>query len=115
LKGSALTVTDEFLRSMDGAAAFNALVERYELKGEAQKAVTLSKINALSFTEGGNPGITFDKAEEYRRQIKERFGENLDDAYMLSQFINKIPIHTKMARSTCCGWENSTMWNSRGS
>ena len=91
LKGAAASLIEKFRLNKDGAGAFKALTDKYELKGETQKALLMSEFSLLNFSENGDPGETFEAAEELARKIKHRFDMEIDESMLLTHLINKIP------------------------
>ncbi|EWM19899.1 hypothetical protein Naga_103347g1 [Nannochloropsis gaditana] len=71
--------------------AFKALTDKYELRGETQKALLMSEFSHLKFDENGDPSETFEAAEELARKMKSRFDMEINDSILLTHLINKIP------------------------
>src|SRR6056297_2485951 len=91
LKGAAANLIETFRPNKDGAGAFKALTDKYELRGETQKALLMSEFSQLNFDENSDPGETFEAAEELARKIKHRFDMEIDESMLLTHLINKIP------------------------
>jgi hypothetical protein len=91
LKGAAASLIEKFRQDKNGAGAFRALRDKYELKGETQKALLMSEFSHLNFNENGDPGETFEAAEELARKMKSRFDMEINDSILLTHLINKIP------------------------
>jgi hypothetical protein len=51
----------------------------------------MSEFSHLNFNENGNPGETFEAAEELARKFKNRFEMEIDQSLLLTHLINKIP------------------------
>ena len=81
LKGAAANLIEKFRPNKDGAGAFKALTDKYELRGETQKALLMSEFSLLNFSENGDPGETFEAAEELARKVKNRFDMIIDESY----------------------------------
>src|SRR6056297_662846 len=91
LKGAAVNLTEKFRLNKDGAGAFQALKDKYELRGETQKALLMSELSHLNFNENGDLGETFEAAEELARKMKNRFDMDINESMLLTHLINKIP------------------------
>jgi hypothetical protein len=91
LKGVAASLIEKFRQDKNGAGAFRALRDKYELRGETQKALLMSEFSHLNFNENGDPGETFEAAEELARKMKSRFNMEIKDSILLTHLINKIP------------------------
>jgi hypothetical protein len=91
LKGAAANLIEKFRLDKDGAGAFKALTDKYELRGETQKALLMSEFSHLKFDENGDPSETFEAAEELARKVKNRFDIIIDESMLLTHLINKIP------------------------
>jgi len=70
LKGAAASLIETFRPNKDGAGAFKTLTDKYELRGETQKALLMSEFSQLNFDEKGDPGETFEAAEELARKSR---------------------------------------------
>jgi hypothetical protein len=82
---------EKFRPNKDGAGAFKALRDKYELRGETQEALFMSEFSQLNFNENGDPGETFEAAEELARKMKNRFDVDINESMLLTHLINKIP------------------------
>jgi len=51
----------------------------------------MSEFSQLNFNENGDPGETFEAAEELARKMKSRFDLEINDSILLTHLINKIP------------------------
>jgi hypothetical protein len=51
----------------------------------------MSEFSHLNFNENGDPGETFEAAEELARKMKSRFNMEIKDSILLTHLINKIP------------------------
>ena len=91
LKGAAANLIEKFRLDKDGAGAFKALTDKYEVRGETQKALLMSEFSHLNFNENGDPGETFEAAEELARKMKSRFDLEINDFILLTHLINKFP------------------------
>jgi hypothetical protein len=91
LKGAAANLIEKFRLDKHGAGAFKALTDKYELRGETQKALLMSEFSHLNFSENGDPGETFEAAEELARKMKNRFDVDINESMLLTHLINKIP------------------------
>src|SRR6056297_1766501 len=91
LRGAAANLIEKFRLDEDGAGAFKALTDKYELRGETQKALLMSEFSHLKFDENGDPSETFEAAEELARKMKSRFDMEINDSILLTHLINKIP------------------------
>jgi hypothetical protein len=76
-----------FRNSSPAASAWNAEVP-FE---ETQKALLMSEFSHLNFNENGDPGETFEAAEELARKMKNRFDVDINESMLLTHLINKIP------------------------
>src|SRR6056297_1511357 len=70
LKGAAASLIEKFRSNKDGAGAFKELTDKYELRGETQKALVMSEFSHLKFDEYSDPSVTFEAAEEPARKVK---------------------------------------------
>ena len=91
LRGAAANLIEKFRLDEDGAGAFKALTDKYELRGETQKALLMSEFSHLKFDENGDPSETFEAAEELARMMKSPFDMEINDSILLTHLINKIP------------------------
>ena len=87
----AANLIENFRLNKDGAGAFKALTDKYELKGEMQKALLMGEFSQLTFNENGDPSETFEAAEELARKVQNRFDMKIDESMLLTHLINKIP------------------------
>jgi hypothetical protein len=51
----------------------------------------MSEFSHLNFNENGDPGETFEAAEELARKMKSRFDMDINESMLLTHLINKIP------------------------
>ncbi|EWM27849.1 hypothetical protein Naga_100318g10 [Nannochloropsis gaditana] len=93
LKGAAANLTEKFRLNKDGAGAFQALKNKYELRGETQKALLMSELSHLNFNENGDPGETFEAADELARKMKNRFDMDINETMLLTHLITKFHWH----------------------
>ena len=56
----------------------------------------MSEFSQLNFDENGDPGETFEAAEELARKIKNHFDMAINDSILLTHLINKIPSAYRM-------------------
>src|SRR6056297_2142529 len=87
LRGAAANLIETFRLDKDGAGAFKALTDKYELRGETQKALLMSEFSHLMFDENGDPSETFEAAEELARKMKSRFDMEINDSILLTHII----------------------------
>ncbi|EWM30056.1 hypothetical protein Naga_100975g3 [Nannochloropsis gaditana] len=91
LKGAAAKLIEKFRLNKDGACAFQALKDKYELRGETQKPLLMSEFSQLNFSETNDPGQTFEAAEELAMKMKSCLDMEINDSILLTPLINKIP------------------------
>jgi hypothetical protein len=80
LRGAAANLIEKFRLDKDGAGAFKALTDNYELRGKTQKALLMSEFSHLNFNENGHPSETFEAEEELARKIKHQFDMEIDES-----------------------------------
>ena len=88
--GTAKSLVLRFAASMDGVAAWNALKEKYELKGQAQKTTLQERLYSDSMDSDEDVDAYIGRIEEMRRTLKE-LGIDITDAIMLGIVMAKLP------------------------
>jgi len=89
--GTAKTIVQQFAASMDGVAAWNALKEKFEMKGSAQKALLQEKLYGDSMEENEDPDAYFARVEDLRRTLN-ALEVNITDEMMLGIVLSKLPV-----------------------
>jgi hypothetical protein len=98
LKGAAANLIEKLRSNKDGSGAFQALTDKYELRGETQKASLMSEFSNLHFDENGDLRETCEAAEELARKNKHRFDMEIDEPMLLTHLINKFHRHVEFNR-----------------
>jgi hypothetical protein len=88
--GTAKTLVLQSAASMDGVAAWNALKEKYELKGQAQKTMLQEKLYTDSMGSDEDVDAYTGRIEEVRRTLKE-LGIDITDEMLLGIVMSKLP------------------------